>query len=98
MDENKLDYKKMFENLFGQITKYMDIQTEYFKLLQEMADIGVDDNMREVVSANMLKLDISDQIILLKAAIYSEKTIKYLYEKYEFESQKEEVEDDEIDA
>lgn len=98
MDENNLDYKKMFENLMEQVLEKMNTQKEYFDLLQDLADHPLDDDIVQAVNNNMLQMNIEEQIIMLKSMISFRDMYEYFYKKYNLEIPKKEDEEDELDA
>ena len=94
MDENNLDYKKMFENLMGQMLEKLNVQNEYFELLQGLAEHPLDDDIVNAVNNNMLQMNIEEQIIMLKSMVSLRDMYEYFYKKYNLEIPEKEDEED----
>lgn len=93
MPENyELDYKTMFEQLMAKFEHTLDAQNEYFETLTYMTEhIGE----VTVVSENMMKMGLVDQLMFFKAYSQLAAVAVKLQEKYNFEVKEEEQEDEE---
>ena len=90
MNEQTLDYKKMFENLQNMINNKLKQEQEYFSLLREIDELKPYSAM---AAAHMLNMKIADQIMLLKCIEMTGVVSKKLCEKYSFDEEGEQADD-----
>lgn len=93
MDNNnyELDYKAMFENLYKRFEEKFATELEYFNLIGNL-----NENLEIVglVSKNMLKMSMADQLLLIRPLTAMGGICKTLNEKYNFEEVAEEGDSD----
>ena len=75
----ELDYKKMFENLQGQIKPLIEREELYFKLVRRMNELRPYTDKSAKV---MMDISMQDQISLMTPLVTYAETSKKLLEKY----------------
>lgn len=84
MEEYKLDYKKMFDEMKTNLDRIMQEDNEYFELLRETHQNSYYVNL---ITKNLMNLKKIDQIKILRITKAHCELCKSLCEKYGFEVQ-----------
>lgn len=87
----ELDYKKMFEESQKQLTEMFALQNEFCELAAYMQENG---DKVKIVSDNLMKMSMADQVALFRATAASTRVCVALYDKYDMcmcDSSKEEA-------
>lgn len=80
----ELDYKAMFENLYKKFEERFASEIEYFELLGKLNDLQ---QKACPVSKNIMKMSMSDQILVLRQLKALNDICATLQDKYHFEEE-----------
>lgn len=84
MEEYKVDYKKMFDEMKTSLDRIMQEDNEYFDLLRETQENSYYANL---ITKNMMNLKKIDQIKILRITAKHGELCKSLCEKYGFDEE-----------
>lgn len=81
-DNAKIDYEAMLEAALTKMKNMIDAEKQYFDVL---ARVNKCSDIIKLVSTHCMEMDISDQILLMRAVIQQGEICKALQAKYNFE-------------
>lgn len=80
MDKFEIDYQAAFEEMKRRFDNYMNLQNEYYALLDEINELS---KYSTFVTKNILKLPMLDQMKILKLSVKMGRVAKQLCEKHD---------------
>ena len=82
MDSNyEIDYKAMLDQLFAKLNERLDMENEYFTLLQYITENSAS---LDVIMKNLTKMPMCDQVLVLRSVAKLYDTCLRLQTKHDF--------------